>query len=126
MMTLAYGEVVFSVNDLTFDQLSMNLKFNWAKQVRLNHYPNLEYAGIESETMTIRGITFVNYKSAMDAIKQLTEMAKSARPYFLIGLDGLVYGKWVLDGINKEILEGCKLSYNLSLIRYDMKHKKGI
>ncbi|MCF6775999.1 phage tail protein [Thiotrichales bacterium 19X7-9] len=119
MKTLTFGEVVFDINQITYSQLDKSLKMRWVKHTRINQAPRLEHTGIESETLTIRGIVFTHYQNVFDALKQLNDIALSAKPQFLVGLDGMVYGRWVLESISEQITDEVQMSYSLSLIRYD-------
>ena len=119
MKTLAFGEVVFDINQITYSQLNKSLKVRWVKHTRINQAPMLEHTGIESETLTISGIVFTYYQNAFNALKQLNDIALSAKPQFLVGLDGMVYGRWVLENMSEHITDEVQVSYSLSLIRYD-------
>lgn len=118
MKTLTFGDVVFGINTMTYNQLDKSLKVNWAKQSRVNQHDLLQYTGIDSERITLSGVVFFAYEQSIDAIKKLNDMAKSAKPEFLIGLDGLVYGKWVLEKISENILSQAQINYSLSLLYY--------
>ncbi|MCF6764827.1 phage tail protein [Thiotrichales bacterium 19S3-7] len=124
MKTLTFGEIVFDINHITYQKLNKTLKINWVKQARINQAPILENTGLESETLTISGIVFTNYHNTLDALEQLNDIAISAKPQFLIGLNGLVYGRWVLENITQEITDNINVSYTLSLIRYDSDYKE--
>ncbi|MCF6814750.1 phage tail protein, partial [Corynebacterium sp. MC-16] len=88
------------------------------KQNRINNTPVLQHSGTRTDTMSISGVKFPDKKTAEVTIAALKDMAISDKPQFLIGLDGLVYGKWAIDDIQEDEPDGEQSSYTINLSRY--------
>ncbi|AEE26292.1 hypothetical protein FN3523_0989 [Francisella hispaniensis] len=69
--------------------------------------------------MTITGVTLpANSATEAATLETLRQLAESATPQFLFNLDGLIHGKWVVTGINRDEENGDRTTYNISLQRY--------
>ncbi|MCF6766189.1 phage tail protein [Thiotrichales bacterium 19S3-7] len=115
---LVLGGIPFNVNTSTYNHISKTSASNWSKQNRINNTPALQHSGTRTDTMSISGVKFPDKKTAEVTIAALKDMAISDKPQFLIGLDGLVYGKWAIDDIQEDEPDGEQSSYTINLSRY--------
>ncbi|MBK2258975.1 phage tail protein [Francisella philomiragia] len=117
--SLILGDIPLGTNTVTYNRVSKQYNNNWAKQDRINNTPALQNTGSQSETMNISGITLPsNSVTEAATLEILRELAESSSPQFLFNLDGLIHGKWVITGINKDQENGDKTTYNIDLQRY--------
>ncbi|MBY7733501.1 phage tail protein [Francisella philomiragia] len=120
--SLILGDIPLGTNTVTYNRVSKQYNNNWAKQDRINNTPALQNTGSQSETMNISGITLPsNSVTEAATLEVLRELAESSSPQFLFNLDGLIHGKWVITGINKDQENGDKTTYNIDLERYQEK-----
>lgn len=117
--SLILGDIPLGTNTVTYNRVSKQYNNNWAKQDRINNTPALQNTGSQSETMNISGVTLPsNSVTEAATLEILRELAESSSPQFLFNLDGLIHGKWVITGINKDQENGDKTTYNIDLERY--------
>ncbi|MCF6767587.1 phage tail protein [Thiotrichales bacterium 19S11-10] len=115
---LVLGGIPFNINTTAYNHVTKSTASNWSKQDRINNTPSLQHSGNRCDTMSISGIKFPDKKTATISMNTLKEMAISDKPQFLLGLDGLVYGKWVIDDIQEDEPDGEQSSYTINLSRY--------
>ncbi|WP_044247360.1 phage tail protein [Francisella hispaniensis] len=117
--SLILGALPLGTNTVTYNRVSKQYNNNWAKQDRINNTPALQNTGSQDESMTITGVTLpANSATEAATLETLRQLAESATPQFLFNLDGLIHGKWVVTGINRDEENGDRTTYNISLQRY--------
>lgn len=121
--SLILGALPLGVNTVTYNKITKSYANNWAKQDRINNTPALQNTGSQSESMSISGVSLpttgslsgVTEKAALITLRELSE---SKTPNFLFDIDGVIYGKWVIDGISQDESNGDETTYSINLQRY--------
>lgn len=97
---LMLGDFEFSIDALTYNQLSREASWRWSAQERIGQADLLQYTGKERRTVTLEGEAHAFFRKGMSAIDDLYVLADKATPLQLVSGAGDVLGYWVIEKFN--------------------------
>lgn len=99
MMTL--GPFKFGIETAAYQELSRTTEFKWAEQAVFGDLDNLQFLGPGSDTITLNGVIFPEFKGGTGQLDTLREIGGSGLPFLLISGLGDVMGGWVIDRVEE-------------------------
>jgi len=99
-MLLALGMFVFSIDTLTFDDLSRRASWRHATSPRIGARDATQFTGPGEETISLPGSVFDEIADGRVSIDQLRAMANSGEAWSLVDGRGYVYGAFVITTID--------------------------
>lgn len=124
-MMLSYGTFVFSLSTLAYEQLQRQMAWRHASSARIGAAPARQFLGRDEETIELQGTIAAELGADLQSLDVLRELADEGRPQALVEGTGLVYGGYVIVGINetrKELFnDGTPrlIDFQLSLARHE-------
>lgn len=124
-MMLSYGTFVFSLSTLAYEQLQRQMAWRHASSARIGAPPARQFLGRDEETIELQGTIAAELGADLQSLDVLRELADEGRPQALVEGTGLVYGGYVIVGINetrKELFnDGTPrlIDFQLSLARHE-------
>ena len=122
------GMFVFSINTTAFDNLRRSTAWRHAATPRIGARAAHQYLGVDEETITIAGVTYMEIAAAgRVSLEALEAMANTGRRYTLIGGDFKIYGDYVIESLETTRTEffpdgtARKIEFSLGLKRVDDK-----
>lgn len=100
-MLLSLGDFKFSVDTATYDDLSLEAEYPWAKIDRLGNTPQLQSVGKEHRTMSLKGVVYTTYRGGAAQPEALRSIAGKMEPLELVTGDGRALGKWCITKVSE-------------------------
>lgn len=98
---LMLGDFQFSLNTAAFQEKSRSTDYRWASQERFGKHEALQYVGPGSDTITLPGVVYPDYRGGGGQIAKLRALAAKGLPQLLIDGTGNVLGRWVIEGVEE-------------------------
>jgi phage protein U len=122
------GMFVFSINTTAFDNLKRSTAWRHASTPRIGARAAHQFLGVDEETITIAGITYMEIAATgRVSLEALEAMANTGKRYTLIGGDFKIYGDYVIESLETTRTEffpdgaARKIEFSLQLKRVDDK-----
>lgn len=90
------GWFKFSIYTAAYQSLDRSTEYKWGEQSIFNNYDDLQYLGPGTDTMSLQGVVFPEYRGGFDQIEMLRMLASQGKPQTLISGFGNVMGRWVI------------------------------
>ncbi|AIL07770.1 phage tail protein [Stenotrophomonas maltophilia] len=100
-MMMTYGTFVFSLSTAAYDQLQRQMSWRHASSERLHARPARQYVGLGEDTINLQGVIAGELASNLHVLDDLRALADEGKPQALVEGTGLVYGAYVLVGLNE-------------------------
>jgi phage protein U len=99
---LILGDFMFSLNTAAFQEMQRSTDYKWASQERFGKHEALQYVGPGSDTITLPGVIYPNYRGSTAQITKLRALAAKGQPLLMIDGTGNVLGRWVIESIEEK------------------------
>lgn len=101
MTQMRLGSFKFGVYTAAYQSLERNTEYKWGEQALFMNYNDLQFLGPGTDTMTLQGIVFPEYKGGTGQIDQLRALGATGQPQLLISGFGRIMGQWVIGNIQE-------------------------
>lgn len=121
---LQLGSFQFGINTAAYQDLSRRSEFRWPSQDLFGVEPNLQFTGPSSETSTLSGVIYTEYRGGIGQLDALRRLGKQGTPLPLVGGSGAMLGRWVIESVEErqETFAGAgyprKQEFTLQLKKY--------
>lgn len=95
-------EYQFSIDSAAYDALLRRTEYRWAEMRRIAHRPSLQFVGIGSDDIDLRGRIFTAYKGGLTQLDSMREQAATGAPLHLVSGYGAVLGRFCIVEIEEE------------------------
>lgn len=122
---LALGEFQFSVNTAAYQELTRTTEQRWQAQDRFGKLATLQHTGPGTETITLPGVIFPQYRGGLGQVDRMRRIAARAVPLALITGAGRILGRYVIERVEERqsvfAAAGIarKIEFTLNLRLYD-------
>ncbi len=122
---LILGYFVFSLHTLAYQDLQRQLAWRHASISRVGARPAHQFIGPDEETITLNGTLYPEFAGTRLSLELLETMAATGQAWPLIQGDGLLYGEYLIIGIQTtgtlHFQDGAprKIEFQLTLKRTD-------
>lgn len=124
-MMMALGTFVFDLPTLAYQQLQRQMAWRYGSSERVGARAAHQYLGPGEETIELSGLVAPQLTGSTDSIDQVRAMANTGEPYPLIEGSGVVFGAYVITGVNvthtlfEQDGTAKRIEFSLSLKRVD-------
>lgn len=94
---LMLGDFEFSIDALTYRELSREANWRWSAQERIGQADLLQFTGKEQRAVTLQGEAHAFFRKGVGAIDELYDLADKSEPLQLVSGAGDVLGYWVIE-----------------------------
>ena len=121
---LQLGSFQFGLSTAAYQDLTRRAGWRWASQDRFGQEPALQSTGPESETMTLSGIVYAEFRGGTGQLDAMRSLASKQVPQRLIDGNGKLLGRWVIESVEEKqsifAAKGYprKQEFNLQLKKY--------
>lgn len=95
------GAYQFAISRAAYQELTRRSDYRWPEQERFGQIPALQYTGRASESMTLSGVIYPEYRGGLEQLNGMRSMAAAGRPLQLISGAGVMLGEWVIESIEE-------------------------
>lgn len=95
------GSFKFGVYTAAYQSLERNTEYKWGEQAVFMNYDDLQFLGPGTDTMTLQGVVFPEYKGGTGQIEELRSLGATGRPQLLISGFGKIMGQWVIQQVSE-------------------------
>ncbi|MBF9235597.1 phage tail protein [Microvirga sp. BT350] len=96
------GAFQFGINTAAYQTLQRSSEWRWPSQDRFGKPPVLQHVGQGSETITLPGVIYPEWRGGFGQVEQMRALAGQATPLQLIDGSGATFGKWVIEGVEEK------------------------
>lgn len=98
---LQLGGFQFSLNTAAYQELRRRTEHRWPAQERFGKMPALQYTGPGSDSITLTGTIFTEYRGGTAQLNALRSLAAAGKPQNLIDGTGKLLGKFVVESVEE-------------------------
>lgn len=124
-MMMVYGMFVFTLRTVPYQSLQHSQSWRHVKNDRVNASAGWQYIGPGDESVTLEGVLYPEITGGNLSLAALNSIGFSGRPWPLIDGVGLIYGMYVMTGLERGKSEfdrygnPKKIEFTISLSRVD-------
>lgn len=95
------GAFQFSVAAAAYQELRRSTEFRWPAQDLYGRLPALQYTGPGSDTITLTGVIYPEFRGGLGQLNKMRNIAGAGRPLLLVSGTGSILGRWVIEKIDE-------------------------
>ncbi|WP_282094300.1 phage tail protein [Epibacterium ulvae] len=124
LMMMALGAYRFGLQAGAYDELTRSAGYRWEKVNRIGRAPALQYAGPDSETLSLQGVIYPAFKGGLRQVELMRAQAGKGRALMMTDGLGFVWDRWVIEQVEEKktylMSDGAprKIEFSLSLKSY--------
>lgn len=122
---LQLGSYQFEINTAAYQELRKSTEYRWPAQDRFGQRAALQFVGIGSETITLQGAIYPQFRGGLHQVTAMKTEAGKGKPLLLLDGNGFIHGRWVIERIDEgESIfaprgSPRKIEFTVSLRKYD-------
>jgi len=124
-MLLAIGLFPFAISTMVHDDLQRRASWKHVTSQRIGARDATQFVGVGTETLSIRGAAYAELSNGRASLDELRTMAGTGNAWSVVDGAGLVYGAFVIEGIDEGLKElgpdgtPRKIDFAIDLLRVD-------
>lgn len=99
---LQLGSFQFGINTAAFQTLSRSNEWRWPSQDRFGKPPVLQHVGQGSETITLPGVIYPEWRGGLGQLDAMRELAGKGDPLTMVDGRGNTMGLWAIERIEEK------------------------
>lgn len=122
-MMMIYGMFVFMLETIPYQNLQRSMSWRYAKNDRVGRSASWQYIGAGEDKITLNGVLLPEVTGGDISLELLRTAAYRGRPYPLIEGTGMIYGMYIMDGLNEGRAEffsdgkARRIEFSISLVK---------
>jgi len=131
-MMMILGAYRFCISNAAYQSLARATEYKWEEQQRLGADPAMQFIGNGTETITLEGTIYPQFKGGLRQITLMRVEAGLGVPLLLISGNGQAFGRWCITSINETqtvfMKDGTprKIVFSMTLKRYGEEKQRGL
>lgn len=132
LVMMALGPFRFGVAGSDYQQFSRTAAYRWSKVDRLGRTPALQYAGPDTQQVSIDGVIYPHFKGGLRQMDKMRAIAATGQPLMMVDGLGWVWKRWVITQVREDkslfLRDGAprKIEFTISLQVYGADADGGI
>jgi len=98
---LQLGGYQFSITSAAYQDLSREVDYRWTAQERIGALDALQFTGVGSDSMELRGVVYPFHRGGLGQIDALRSVAAAGDPLTMVSGTGAVLGRWVILSVRE-------------------------
>lgn len=98
---MALGAFRFGMSNDAYQEFSRSAKYRWSKVNRIGRAPALQYAGPDSEEITLEGVIYPHFKGGLRQVDLMRLQAGLAQPMMMVDGMGWIWKRWIITGVDE-------------------------
>lgn len=95
------GSFQFGVTTAAYQSLQHNAEWRWPSQDRFGTREALQFVGPGSETISLPGVIYPEWRGGLARVQQLRDLAAQGKPQLMIDGRGNILGRWVIERVEE-------------------------
>lgn len=118
------GDFQFGIATAAYQEFTRTCEYRWPSQDTFGTLPRLQFTGPGSDTISLPGIIYPEWRGGSDLLNDLRAIAELGKPLLMVSGTGKILGDWVIERIeDKQSVFAAKgmarkMEFTLSLRRY--------
>lgn len=131
-MMMILGAYRFCISNAAYQSLERATEYKWEEQQRLNNDTALQFVGKGTETISLEGTIYPQFKGGLRQITLMRAEAGFGVPLLLISGNGQAFGRWCITSVSETqsvfMKDGTarKIVFSLTLKRYGEEKQRGL
>ncbi len=96
LVMMALGAFRFGMSNDAYQQFSRTVGYRWGKVNRLGRAPALQFAGLDTQDVTIEGVIYPHFKGGLRQVDLMRARAGLGVPMMMVDGMGWVWKRWVI------------------------------
>jgi phage protein U len=96
------GGFQFGINTAAFQTLARSNEWRWPSQDRFGKPPVLQHVGQGSETITLPGVIYPEWRGGLEQLDAMRALAGKGEPLDMTDGRGNVMGKWAIEKVDEK------------------------
>jgi len=96
MVMMALGVFRFGMSSSNYQKMSRTAAYRWGKVARIGREPALQYAGPDTQEITLEGVIYPHFKGGLRQVELMRLKAGSGQPMMMVDGLGWVWKRWVI------------------------------
>lgn len=119
------GSFMFSLNTAAYQEFQRQTEHRWQSQEVFGAPEILQYCGPGSETITLPGVIYPEWRGGTGQLDKVRAMAATGQPQMLVTATGGVLGKWAVVSVqeSQKVFAALgipkKIEFQIELRRYE-------
>ena len=98
---LKLGDYKFSLDTAAYDEFRRSAEYLWAEQNRIGTHPALQFTGVASQTVNVRGKIYPQFRGGIGQVESMRSVAGNGEPLLLVAGTGDILGRWVIKRVSE-------------------------
>lgn len=99
---LSLGSFQFGISTAAYQELTRRSGYRWPGQDRFGVAPSLQFTGPETESTSLTGVIYTEYRGGTGQLDALRSLAGGGRPLRLVDGTGRMLGQWVIEAVEEK------------------------
>ncbi len=99
---LQLGSFQFGITTAAYQELTRTSGHRWASQDLYGKEPALQYTGPESQTASLSGTIYTEYRGGTGQLNALRSLAAGGKPLNMVEGSGRMLGRWVIERVEEK------------------------
>lgn len=131
-MMMLLGAYRFCISNSAYQSLARTTEYKWEEQRRLDSEPALQFTGMGTETITLEGLIYPQFKGGLRQLTLMRTQAGLGIPLMLISGNGSAFGRWCITSVSETqtyfLSDGTprKIAFSLTLKKYGEEKQTGL
>lgn len=96
------GEFQFGITTAAYQEFSRETEYRWPGQDRFGQLAALQFTGPGSDTVTLPGVVYPEWRGGSGQIDDLRALAAQGVPLLMTAGTGKLMGHWVIERIQEK------------------------
>lgn len=99
---LQLGSFQFGVSTAAYQTLQRTTEYRWPSQDRFGQMAALQYVGPGSDSITLPGVIYPEWRGGLAVVDGLRRLADQGRPQRMVDGRGTILGRWVIERVEEK------------------------
>lgn len=95
------GSYQFGINTAAYQELRRVSEYRWSPQERFGQNDALQFTGKNTETITLTGVIFPQFKGGRGQMNSMRSVADRGQPLLMVDGLGGIHGRWVIERVEE-------------------------
>lgn len=124
IVMIALGSFRFGLSSANYQSFTRTASYRWGKVDRVGVLPAMQYAGPDTQEITIEGVIYPHYRGGLRQMDKMRTQAYIGLPMMMVDGLGYVWQRWVIVRVEEKktylMADGAprKIEFSITLKSY--------
>ncbi|MGR3501619.1 phage tail protein [Pseudaestuariivita sp.] len=101
LVMMALGSFRFGSSNEAYQNFARTAGYRWGKVERIGAAPALQYAGLDTQEVTIEGVIYPHFRGGLRQLDLMRAVAGAGVPMMMVDGLGWVWNRWCIVSIEE-------------------------